>query len=354
MKKLLMVVALTIIALGTYAQSKELPIHYGYGKEYTMKLRFDYEYPNFLTYIRLIKESTDMARLGDQFVFLTQGQPIILRLTEEEMAKKTVDGYYPFITDGVNLCTLSEERTRLSRVFKRIWLIRDEKRYNFKVAYRDKWVTDESEIDLNVLSEDLSEFLKNISTEKESPREYVNLGLPSGTLWATTNIGASLPEEYGVYFVWGDSITRRRYYANAYFDSSYSKYNSDGGLIELEPENDAASVKWGKQWRIPSKEQFDELINNKYTTTQWTQQNGVYGRKITSKSNGNSIFLPATGYRSNSSLNNDGSNGYYWTRTLSLGIPSDAWSLYFNSGNVNTDYDSRCNGLTVRPVLSLE
>lgn len=197
--------------------------------------------------------------------------------------------------------------------------------------------------------------------------EYVDLGLPSGTLWATCNIGATSPEDYGDYFAWGETegyndgktkfdwstykwcegsnSTMTKYCTN----SSYGYNGFTDDKTELDLEDDAAYVNWGPKWRMPSEEQFSELINSSYTTTEWTTMNGVNGRKITSNTNGNSIFLPAAGYRDNSSLFDGGSGGDYWSRTLYSDDPSIAWGLYFHSGGVYTS-DYRYYGQSVRPV----
>ena len=192
--------------------------------------------------------------------------------------------------------------------------------------------------------------------------EYVDLGLPSGTLWATCNVGANSPEEYGDYFAWGEVEPKSDYrwstykYCKGSFDTM-TKYctNSDYGTVdnktELEPSDDAATVNWGSGWQMPSEEQNEELIDKSYTTTTWTTLNGVYGMKITSKSNGNSIFLPAAGYRNGTSLSNAGSGGIYWSRSLNTSYSSyGAYRLYFNSSYIGTSYDNRCYGLGVRPV----
>ncbi len=207
-----------------------------------------------------------------------------------------------------------------------------------------------------------------MSKPKSDSHKYVDLGLPSGTLWATCNIGASSPEEYGDYFAWGetsgynDGKTNFSWSTYTYCEGSSSTltkycYDSDYGynwftdtLTELELSDDAAYVNWGSNWRMPSKDQFNELRNSSYTTTTWTTQNSVYGRKITSKSNGNSIFLPAAGYRYDTSLGSAGSLGGYWSRTLSTGTPDDAWNLYFDSSVFRTSVSYRYVGLSVRPV----
>ena len=195
--------------------------------------------------------------------------------------------------------------------------------------------------------------------------DYIDLGLPSGTLWATCNIGADNPEDYGDYFSWGETTgynsgkTNFEWSTYKWCNGSYdtqTKYNTSSSYgtvdnkTELDLEDDAAYVNWGSNWRMPSKAQFDELINGSYTTTEWTTQNGVNGLKITSKTNGNSIFLPAAGYRNDTSLNDAGSYGYYWSHTLYSSYPYRACSLYFNSSYFDTYRSNRCGGLSVRPV----
>ena len=210
------------------------------------------------------------------------------------------------------------------------------------------------------------------ATCKVSVPEYVDLGLPSGTLWATCNIGAENPEAYGDYFAWGEtegynsgktSFDWSTYKWCEGSENTMTKYctNSNYGFngftddkTELDLEDDAAYVNWGPAWRMPSIEQCEELINSNYTTTEWTTQNGVNGRKITSKTNGNSIFLPAAGYRGNSSLNTAGSYGNYRSRMLDTSILSDARDLGFGSNNIYMYNFGRYDGQSVRPVRSSE
>ncbi len=169
--------------------------------------------------------------------------------------------------------------------------------------------------------------------------EYVDLGLPSGTLWATCNVGANSPEEYGEYFAWGETEPKSEYTA-----SNYTLYSSS----TLAPSVDAAYVNWGSTWCTPSDAQLQELINSNYTTTAWTSLNGINGRKITSKSNGNSIFLPAAGDRSGIELYGAGSSGYYWSCERD---GSDVHSMYFSSNGCGfEDEDAGFYGQSVRPV----
>ena len=193
--------------------------------------------------------------------------------------------------------------------------------------------------------------------------EYVDLGLPSGTLWATCNVGANSPEEYGDYFAWGETqpksdniynLSAYRYYDSVY--KVYTKYclESVYGTIdnksELEMSDDAATVNWGSGWQMPIYEQFDELFDSSYTTTTWTTLNGVNGRMIVSKSNGNRIFLPAAGWRYDTSFDYAGSYGHYWSRSLYKSHSNIAYRHYFYSGNIITDYCNRYFGCSVRPV----
>ncbi len=188
--------------------------------------------------------------------------------------------------------------------------------------------------------------------------EYVDLGLPSGTLWATCNVGANSPEEYGYYFAWGETETKSNYNWTTYkwcngSESTLTKYCTDSSYgtvdnkAELELDDDAAYANWGKDWRIPSVEQFEELIDSENSTTIWTISNGVYGLKITSMHNGNSIFLPAAGYLNDCPQN---TRGDYWSCKLDASTMSHAYRLYFNSSISKTWYGSRAVGMSVRPV----
>ena len=188
--------------------------------------------------------------------------------------------------------------------------------------------------------------------------EYVDLGL--SVKWATCNVGANSPEEYGDYFACGETEPKEVYDWSTYkycngSSSTLTKYNTvrSRGTVDkktqLELSDDAARANWGGSWRMPTKAEQDELSNN--CTWTWTIQNGVNGYKVTSKKNGNSIFLPAAGYRSVSSLDDAGNYGDYWSSSLYTGSPYYAYELYFNSDYVDrNNYDRYC-GLSVRPVL---
>lgn len=201
--------------------------------------------------------------------------------------------------------------------------------------------------------------VKNDNSGTIDGRDYVDLGLPSGTLWATCNVGASKPEEYGDYFAWGETTKKSDYSWSTYFDiddngNTLKKYHINGGLTELQPTDDAATANWGSGWQMPSIDQIQELYNSSNTTTELTTQNGVNGLKITSKSNDNSIFLPAAGYRDGTSLGYAGSMGNYWSRSLNTSNSYYANYLNFYSDRIVWHYSYRYCGQSVRPVRVLE
>ena len=190
--------------------------------------------------------------------------------------------------------------------------------------------------------------------DKYNGHEYVDLGLPSGLLWATCNVGANSPEAYGDYFAWGETTTKSDYSSSncPTYGLSISQLQSQGyidGEGNLTPQYDAAAANWGGAWRMPTKSEMQELIGY-CTTTTWTTQNGKNGYKVTGP-NGNSIFLPAAGYRSGSSLFSAGSDGYYWSSTSREYSADDAYYLSFFSGGCGVNYHNRCLGRSVRPVL---
>ncbi len=191
--------------------------------------------------------------------------------------------------------------------------------------------------------------------------EYVNLGLPSGTLWATCNVGADSPEDYGDYFAWGETEAKSYYDWITYkwCSGSYNhitKYCTDPshGTVDdktvLDPEDDAARANWGGGWRMPTCEEMQELYDK--CTWEWTTQNSVNGYLVTGR-NGNSIFLPAAGYQLGSILNTVGLNGFYWSNPLYSPNSNHAYCMYFRSGSVTPQgVYPRFRGYTVRPVCS--
>ena len=177
--------------------------------------------------------------------------------------------------------------------------------------------------------------------------EYVDLGLPSGLKWATCNIGARVPEASGDYFAWGKIKTKRTFNESASDSLAYGKKRL---RIEIsgDSQHDAARANWGGSWRMPTKCECDELIIKcKWT---WTTQNGVKGYKVTSETNGNSIFLPATGYRHRSSLFIGAYGGCYWSSTPDVSGANLAYGIYFSSSKYEVYFDYRYYGRCIRPV----
>lgn len=187
--------------------------------------------------------------------------------------------------------------------------------------------------------------------------EYVDLGL--SVKWATCNVGANAPKEYGNYYAWGETQSKTNYtMVNYKFTNSegtkVTKYCTDSifGKVdfntELETEDDAATVNWGGSWRIPTSEEWEELI--KSCTWTWTQLDSINGYVVKAV-NGNSIFLPAAGYYYGEKCNRVGMNGYYWSSTLDADEPLNAWRIYFGEEFIGQKcYISRYHGRSVRPV----
>jgi len=199
--------------------------------------------------------------------------------------------------------------------------------------------------------------LASFKIDQDEEGDWVDLGL--GTLWATRNVGASAPEDYGDYFAWGETAPKSYYDWNTYKwsyigadgDVKLSKYYYGDNKTELDPSDDAACAHY-PGGRMPSLEQIQELCNN--CTWQWTQRNGVNGHLVTGP-NGNTMFLPAAGRRWCESLWDAGSNGFFWSRTLSSYSTYyyyNAYYLYFYSGSVSwVGYGhSRSSGYAVRAV----
>ena len=202
--------------------------------------------------------------------------------------------------------------------------------------------------------------------------EFVDLGLPSGLKWASCNVGAEKPEDFGLYFAWGETegysgiTSEKGFYWGDYKYSSgqtsststsfkgLTKYNTKSAsgtvdnLTTLEQVDDAAYTS-DNTCRMPTKSDFEELTAN--TTSVWETLNGVNGRRFTSKTNGNSIFVPAAGYCFNGSVDGVGSGGGLWSSSLGESFPSYGWCLGFYSDSVSMGYDYRYDGLTVRAVL---
>ena len=196
--------------------------------------------------------------------------------------------------------------------------------------------------------------------------DYVDLGLPSGTMWATCNVGADNPEDYGDYFAWGETQSKTTYNWNTYVYSKgdynqLTKYctRSDFGyngftdnLKTLQPSDDAATANWGEGWRTPTSKEWVELL--KYCSHTWTTKNEVKGCLFTGR-NGNSIFLPAVSSRMDDDYRLVGDDGSYWSSSLNKGYPDGAKGFKFIISFDDCDlYDdlSRSSGRSVRAVRS--
>lgn len=189
--------------------------------------------------------------------------------------------------------------------------------------------------------------------------KYVDLGL--SVKWADCNVGANSPSDYGDYFAWGETSTKSDYRWTTYkwckgTGNSMTKYCTDSkyGTVDnrrvLSSSDDVARVKWGGSWRMPTVEEFKELCDKSKCTWTWTTQGGHKGYKVTGP-NGNSIFLPAAGYRDGTDFYNRGSHGLYWSATLYEDYSRDAYHLYFYDGDSYWNaYWRRYLGHTVRPV----
>ena len=197
----------------------------------------------------------------------------------------------------------------------------------------------------------------------QQKHEYVDLGLPSGTLWATCNVGAANPWDYGDYFAWGETTTKSSYWWDNYTycrDGDYNKLTkycteSDYGYNgftdnkrKLEKTDDAATANWGSDWCMPTIEQFQELTGKCSWT--WTTLNDKKGYNVKGP-NGNSIFLPAAGNMYYDVPSYLGSGGYYWSSSLGAYGPGSARRLLFGSSYIAPDdWDGRSFGQSVRPV----
>lgn len=187
------------------------------------------------------------------------------------------------------------------------------------------------------------EEIKGVTAKEEkmehNGHEYVDLGLPSGTLWATCNVGASSPEGYGYYYAWGETSPKA-----TYIESNYTYLDNP---TRLPLESDAAYVNWGGKWRMPNVTELHELIDN--CTWTITSVNGISGYEVVSKYNDASLFLPYAGFYNVSGLSFVGKNGRYCTSSI---ISSGFYALSIINSGVSVCNSTRQGGYSVRPVLS--
>lgn len=201
--------------------------------------------------------------------------------------------------------------------------------------------------------------------------DFVDLGLPSGTLWATCNVGADKPSDSGLYFQWGDvqgytfcqvglgdgqkkfssDFSDYKWHESGIVDVDnikFKKYTVGGAALKLE--DDAVHTHMGGDWHMPTISQIKELIDN--TTSEWTEQNGVKGKLLISKSDtSKTIFFPAAGIAWDGSVRYSGVDGYVWSSMLDVTYVDSGQSLLFYSGYVNLFSDDRYNGLPVRGII---
>ena len=294
------------------------------------------------------------------------------------------------------LTVFAIDETGVYTVMNKEYHLREFNREPFSMTVAD-WYDEYVSDDVKTNSTTYTLFIEDGALKKRwvqlypNKHEYVDLGLSVN--WATCNIGADKPEEYGDYFAWGEMAPHYKsgyaqeepqehwnsYMSDGYWWSTYmwskdthsslTKYCNAGDLgnngftdkmTELVPADDAARMLWGSKWRMPTKSEMEELFNK--CTWTWTKENGVYGYRVTSNVSGytdRSIFLPAAGIRGGKSLNGIDYDGMYWSSSLDIDNSLMAWSIYFVNGDLeNIDEDvsvapfSRHNGLSIRPVLS--
>lgn len=255
-----------------------------------------------------------------------------------------------------------------------------------RYIYRDKKGLDLDIIvcdDISVEQPQFTHFTKfpggcyTVPSEVTNEYEYVDLGLPSGTMWATENIKDANGNE--LYFAWGETqgYTAEQVGTDKYFSNygdhadykyctyefhpelgweeptfTYTKYNNSDGKKVLDEEDDAATANWGEGWKMPTKEQFEELKAN--TSYEWTEVNGVQGAKFTSTIEGHTdkfLFFPAVGYKSNGKDTSvlSGYHGFYWSASLYTSVGS-ALELRLGDNDCILQYMNRYQGLNVRPV----
>lgn len=186
----------------------------------------------------------------------------------------------------------------------------------------------------------------NLSAQNtHNGHEYIDLGL--SVKWATHNVGANTPEECGDYYAWGETTTK-----STYFASNCTTWKKDIGDISDAPQYDTAAANWKGSWRMPTLAEFNELQEK--CTWAWTTCGGANGYEVTSKINGNSIFLPAAGYYAEESLEHNGVRGMYWVTTPAAKGTQYAYNYYFDKGYKCAYWISRADGHSVRPVIDID
>ena len=297
-----------------------------------------------------VEELYGDAILGTEYALEYNGERYELNVTEDDNAKINVESAtgisYVVLLPNANKETMIKHKKE-DKTFAYTFhnYIKSNKIY-YRTATDDKVALKWEEI------EEEPEMPEPEQPGDNNNHEYVDLGL--SVKWATCNVGANAPEEYGDYFAWGETSTKSDYSTSnsATYRLSNSELQSQGYIDsegKLTAQYDAATANWGGDWRMPTKAEQQELLDN--CTWIWTTQNGVNGYKVTSKVNSNYIFLPAAGIRNGSSLGNAGIFGYYWSSTPYESSSYGAFSLDVGSDDRNVGSYSRFNGPSVRPVL---
>ena len=257
------------------------------------------------------------------------------------------------VTPEVGICYSDENRTPNYDDFKKK-LGSAMQDYSFTIMNVASGTTYYYRTYVKLLDEVYYSAVNSITTMGESPyivingHQFVDLGLPSGLLWAHTNVGASSSSDDGDYFAWGETVSKSYYYWNTYkWGSPCSKYNSSDGKTFLDSEDDAATVNWGVPCRMPDFSEFEELYN-KCDWSWKSNYKGTSGYLVTGP-NGNTIFFPASGIRYDDVLEDHGSYGHYWSRSL-YGSFIYGYELYFRSARVSVGANYRFDGFPVRPV----
>lgn len=187
--------------------------------------------------------------------------------------------------------------------------------------------------------------------------EAVDLGL--SVKWANMNVGAKKSSGFGSYFAWGEVKPKAYYSWDSYVWSTgntqnLTKYSTTDGKSQLIPSDDAARINWGGEWRMPTADEFSELVNPDNCTWEWTVKDGVNGYEVTGKKTGKSIFLPITGFRFYADIQFRAVYGYYWTSSVFSTNPNKAWCLEFNISDVSVSYgklsSNRFSGRCIRAV----
>jgi hypothetical protein len=270
---------------------------------------------------------------------------VLLMENQQLQSNRVYDGVVHFVPEEIDKENVDREELKKE-------LLAELSTYLSEKKEKD---SSNNENEVKFSNEPQNHITQNIN--QHNGHDYVDLGL--SVKWATCNVGATKPEDFGDYFAWGETEPKRTYKWRTYKwcinrakrQTKYCTKRSYGTVdnkTTLELSDDAARANWGGSWRMPTDAELTEL--REQCTWTWTSQNGVYGHKVTSKKNGNSIFLPAAGYRNDSSLDYAGSSGYFWSNSLGTDGPYYACGLGFFLGDVYRGNYSRHYGRSVRPV----